>query len=138
MHKRRRTIDGELEFSDQELVEAVKEAYLRLAKIPSRSVGMGSNAHYACAAHAYWEAYGEWPGKRQWLDGFVEGFECVPARTTQMEECLVLAGVNSVNITGPTSDDPKYLQGFKSGQYVADQIFHHWPNSPNIHSKPKR
>jgi hypothetical protein len=140
MHKRRRTIDGHYDFTDEELLESVKEAYLRLAKIPSRSVGMGSNEHYASAGHAYWEAFGEWPGNsRQWLYGFVEGFECLPdGNNTGMDELLVLAGVNSTRIQGPSSGNPEYLKGFNSGMYIADQIFHHWPDSPNIYSTPKR
>lgn len=142
MHKKRRTIDGTLDFNNQELLEAVKEAYLRLAKIPSRSVGMGSNQHYASAAHAFFEAFGFWPGNtRQWLYGFVEGFECIQrneGRWTTIDETLVLAGVNDNKITGPTSDNPDYLRGFDSGLYVADEIFHNWLDSPNIHSEPKR
>ena len=139
MDKLRRDIDGNCEFAnDQDLLAAVKEAYLRTAKIASRGVGMGSNKNYASAAHAYYEAYGLWPGKnKQWLYGFVEGFECVNRRRPgdfEFEENNWRPNA----ITGPTSAHPDYLEGFESGEFVADQIFHHWPESPDIHSKPKK
>jgi hypothetical protein len=43
----------------------------------------------------------------------------------------------SIDITGPTSANLDYLEGFSSGEFVAQGVFN-WPESPDIHSKPKK
>lgn len=110
----RRTIDGTVEFTDDELIELVKTAYTRTKKIPSRGV-WGYNQHYASATGAIEAAFGSIRSllgvDYHWLVGFNYGFEHTFGTVRMRTE--------------------EFNRGFFTGKAVAEAIFS-WPDSPKV------
>jgi hypothetical protein len=120
VNKIARNIDGMADLSDDELLALVKKAYRKTAKIASRGV-WGFTKDYASASGAIWRAYGhnmlsELGYSQDWQDGFAAGFESTGT------EFLGSGDFNA---------------GFAKGKWIADQVFHHWPDSPDIYSVPE-
>jgi hypothetical protein len=115
-----RNIDGACDLSDEELLALVKKAYRKTAKICSRGV-WGYDKHYASASGALWKAYGngilsDMGYSIAWQRGFAEGFECTGGHFLGSED---------------------FNKGFEKGKWIADQVFHHWPDSPDVDSVPE-
>ena|SRR5581483_11501518 len=133
VNKIARNIDGKADLTDDELLALVKKAYRKTAKICSRGV-WGYNKHYASASGAIWKAYGQsmltdLGFSDDWQTGFAEGFEY-----TGREWLPDLSG--QYNVAEPRGSED-FNQGFEKGKWVADQVFHHWPDSPTVDSVPE-
>ena len=137
VNKIARNIDGTADLSDDELLALVKKAYRKTAKICSRGV-WGYNQHYASASGAIWRAYGQsmltdLGLSNDWQSGFAEGFEYTGTDWTYWHET---GEWNKVPLPEPRGSED-FNKGFEKGKWVADQVFHHWPESPDIHSVPE-
>lgn len=128
----RRTIDG-ISVNDKELLALVQKAYRRTAKIVSRGVE-GHNEHYASACGVLELAFGqnfltELGFSQDWHRGFHQGFEFTGKRWE--------GPLNQVPYAKPVGAED-FNTGFQKGEWVADQVLHHWPDSPDIHSVPEK
>lgn len=140
VNKIARDIDGKANLSDDELLALVKKAYRKTAKICSRGC-WGYNKHYASASGAIWRAYGhgmltDLGYSQEWQDGFAEGFEYTGSRW-DWDLYEATDGKEHNTLVPEPRGGADFNTGFEKGKWIADQVFHHWPDSPDIYSVPE-